>query len=169
MFAQHPLMEVLVKLFQKYVGYWGNAPNRATQSAKLLYFIRIQGQRPWSSTADVEILFLCGCQLYFILSIYHASCIRTVSAKLRLFILSFCRSVKESIKESAFGRRQELPAGTEADPLCQPLKWGADYRDVTAALKMKRQRRLCGERFTFFAVAMMFHPKRRRERGLVAV
>ena len=72
MFAQHSLMEVLVKLFQKYVGYWGSAPNRATQSAKLLYFIRIQGQRPWSSTADVEILFLCGCQLYFIL--FKLSC-----------------------------------------------------------------------------------------------
>ena len=70
MFAQHPLMEVLVKLFQKYVGYWGSAPNRATQSAKLLYFIRIQGQRPWSSTADVEILFYVGVSF----TLFYSSC-----------------------------------------------------------------------------------------------
>ena len=74
--------------------------------------------------------------------------------------------MKESIKESAFGRRQELPAGTGAAPLCQPLKCGADYRDVTAALKMKRLRRLWGERLTFLAVAMLFRRRRRRERGL---
>ena len=82
------------------------------------------------------------------------------------FILSFCRSVKESIKESAFERRQELPAGTVAAPLCQPLKFSADYRDVTATLKMKRLRRLCGERRTFAAVAASFRRKRRREEGL---
>ena len=89
-------------------------------------------------------------------------------AKLRLFILSFCRSVKESIKESASKRRQELPAGTEAAPLCQPLKCGADYRDVTAALKMKHLRRLCGERRTFLGVAASFRRRRRREQGLDA-
>ena len=82
------------------------------------------------------------------------------------FILSFCRSVKESIKESAFERRQELPAGTGAAPLCQPLKCGADYRDVTAALKMKHLRRLRGEKRTFLAVAMLFRQRRRREHGL---
>ena len=77
--------------------------------------------------------------------------------------------MKESIKESAFERRQELPAGTGAAPLCQPLKWGADYRDVTAALKMKQQRRLWGEKFEFLAVAVMFRRSRRREQGLVAL
>ena len=82
------------------------------------------------------------------------------------FILSFCRSVKESIKESAFGRRQDLPAGTGAAPLCQPLKFSADYRDVTAALKMKHSRRFRGERFTFFAVAVAYSLRRRREHGL---
>ena len=87
-------------------------------------------------------------------------------AKLRFFILSFCRSVKESIKESAFGRRQELPAGTEAAPLCQPLKWGTDYRDVTATLKMKRSRRLWGDRLTLLAVAVAYSLRRRREHGL---
>ena len=91
---------------------------------------------------------------------------RGVSPKLRLFILSFCRSVKESIKESAFERRQKLPAGTGAAPLCQPLKCGADYRDVTATLKMKHSRRLWGDRLTFLAVAMMFRRRRRREHGL---
>ena len=74
--------------------------------------------------------------------------------------------MKESIKESAFERRQELPAGTGAAPLCQPLKCGADYRDVTAALKMKHSRRLWGDRLTFLAVAMMFRRRRRREQGL---
>ena len=90
-------------------------------------------------------------------------------AKLRLFILSFCRSVKESIKESASERRQELPAGTGAAPLCQPLKLGVDYRDVTAALKMKHSRRFRGERFTFLAVDVMFRQRLQRERGLSAV
>ena len=89
-----------------------------------------------------------------------------VAPKLRLLILSFCRSVKESIKESASERRQELPAGTGAAPLCQPLKCGADYRDATAALKIKHLRRLWGERLTFLSVAMMFRRKRRREEGL---
>ena len=74
--------------------------------------------------------------------------------KLSFLILSFCRSVKESIKESAFERRQELPAGTGATPLCQPLKCSADYRDVTASLKMKRLRRFRGEKRTFLAVAV---------------
>ena len=74
--------------------------------------------------------------------------------------------MKESIKESAFERRQELPAGTVAAPLCQPLKCGVDYRDVTATLKMKHSRRLCGERRTFAAVAASFRRKRRREHGL---
>ena len=74
--------------------------------------------------------------------------------------------MKESIKESAFERRQELPAGTVAAPLCQPLKFGADYRDVTAALKMKRLRRLWGDRLTFLAVAMLFRQRRRREEGV---
>ena len=73
--------------------------------------------------------------------------------------------MKESIKESAFGRRQELPAGTGAAPLCQPMKCGADYRDVTATLKMKHSRRLCGERFTLLAVDMAFRRRRRREHG----
>ena len=73
--------------------------------------------------------------------------------------------MKESIKESAFERRQELPAGTGAAPLCQPLKCGADYRDVTAALKMKRLRRLWGERRSFLAVAVAFRRIRRREEG----
>ena len=81
---------------------------------------------------------------------------RTVAPKLRLFILSFCRSVKESIKESAFGRRQKLPAGTGAAPLCQHLKWGEDYRDATATLKRKHSRRLWGDRLTFLAVAMAY-------------
>ena len=85
---------------------------------------------------------------------------RGVAPKLHLFILSFCRSVKEIIKESAFERRQDLPAGTGAAPLCQPLKSGADYRDVTATLKMKPSRRLCGDRLTFLAVAMMFCRRR---------
>ena len=91
---------------------------------------------------------------------------RGVSAKLRFFILSFCRSVKESIKESAFERRQKLPAGTGAAPLCQPLKCGADYRDVTAALKMKHSRRFRGERLPFSAVAVIFPLRRRREEGV---
>ena len=82
------------------------------------------------------------------------------------FILSFCRSVKESIKESAFERRQDLPAGTGAAPLCQPLKSGADYRDVTATLKMKRSRRFRGERRSFLAVAVVFPLRRRREEGV---
>ena len=46
---------------------------------------------------------------------------------------------------------------------------GVDYRDVTAALKMKLSRRLWGERRTFSAVAMMFRLRRRRERGVLAV
>ena len=70
------------------------------------------------------------------------------------------------MKESAFGRRQELPAGTGAAPLCQPLKCGADYRDVTASLKMKRSRRLCGDRRTFLAVAVAYSLRRRREEGV---
>ena len=74
--------------------------------------------------------------------------------------------MKESIKESAFERRQELPAGTGAAPLCQPLKSGADYRDATAALKMKHSRRLWGESRTFLAVAATFCQRRRREHGL---
>ena len=73
--------------------------------------------------------------------------------------------MKESIKESAFGRRQEFPAGTGAAPLCQPFKCGVDYRDATTSLKMKRSRRLLGEKRTFLAVAMMFRRKRRREEG----
>ena len=96
--------------------------------------------------------------------------LRRVAMEFRLnsgfFILSFCRSVKESIKESAFERRQELPAGTGAAPLCQPLKCGADYRDATATLKMKHSRRLWGDRRTFSAVAVIFRRSRRRERGL---
>ena len=71
--------------------------------------------------------------------------------------------MKERIKESAFERRQELPAGTGAAPLCQPLKCGADYRDATAALKMKRSRRLLGEKRTFLAVAILFSRRRRRK------
>ena len=82
------------------------------------------------------------------------------------FILSFCQSVKESIKESAFERRQKLPAGTGAAPLCQHLKSGADYRDATTSLKMKHSRRLWGERRTFLAVAVAFRRIRRREEGL---
>ena len=76
--------------------------------------------------------------------------------------------MKESIKESAFERRQELPAGTGAAPLRQPLKCSADYRDVTAALKMKHSRRFRGERRTFLAVAMKFRQRRRREQGFGA-
>ena len=76
--------------------------------------------------------------------------------------------MKESIKESASERRQELPAGTGAAPLCQPLKSGADYRDATATLKMKRSRRLWGDRITFLAVAMAYTLRRRREHGLDA-
>ena len=91
---------------------------------------------------------------------------RGARPKLRFFILSFCRSVKESIKESAFERRQKLPAGTGAAPLCQPLKCGVDYRDVSATLKMKPSRRLWGERRTFSAVAAPFRRIRRREEGL---
>ena len=89
-------------------------------------------------------------------------------AKLGFFILSFCRSVKESIKESAFERRQELPAGTGAAPLRQHLKSGTDYRDETTALKMKRLRRLWGDRRTFLAVAMIFRQRRLREQGASA-
>ena len=74
--------------------------------------------------------------------------------------------MKECIKESAFERRQELPAGAGAAPLCQPLKYGADYRDVTATLKMKHLRRLCGERRTFSAVAAPLCRRRRREHGI---
>ena len=96
-------------------------------------------------------------------------CSRGVRLNSGFFILSFCRSVKESIKESAFERRQELPAGTGAAPLCQPLKCGADYRDETAALKMKHSRRLWGERRTFSAVAAPLCRRRRRERGVLAV
>ena len=101
-----------------------------------------------------------------ILSSFPTARSRGVAPNLVFFILSFCRSVKESIKESAFERRQELPAGTGAAPLCQPLKFSADYRDVTAALKMKHSRRFRGERFTFLAVAVIFRRKRRREHGL---
>ena len=108
-------------------------------------------------------------RLCFDFSICPAVCSRTVSAIVGFFILSFCRSVKESIKESAFGRWQELPAGTEAAPLCQPLKCGTDYRDVTATLKMKHLRRLLGDERTFFAVAVIFPLRRRREQRLVAV
>ena len=74
--------------------------------------------------------------------------------------------MKESIKESAFERRQELPAGTVAAPLCQPLKSGVAYRDVTATLKMKRSRRFRGERRSFLAVAVVFPLRRRREEGV---
>ena len=103
-----------------------------------------------------------------IYSCYLTARSRGVAPKVRLFILSFCRSVKESIKESAFERRQELPAGTGAAPLCQPLKCGTDYRDVTTSLKMKHSRRLWGERLTFLAIAVVFHPRRRREQGASA-
>ena len=49
----------------------------STKVSALLYLIKLScGLKPWSP------------------------------AKLRFFILSFCRSVKESIKESAFGRRR---------------------------------------------------------------
>ena len=109
--------------------------------------------------------FLRKSKLNFIISIYPPARSHGVSPNSGFFILSFCRSVKESIKESAFERRQEFPAGTGAAPLCQPLKCGADYRDVTAALKMKRSRRLWGERLTFSAVAVMFRQRRRREQG----
>ena len=101
----------------------------------------------------------------FIFSSYPKARSRGVRLNSGFFILSFCRSVKESIKESAFERRQELPAGTVAAPLCQPLKCGTGYRDVTAALKMKRLRRLWGERRSFLAVAMVFRRKLRREEG----
>ena len=112
--------------------------------------------------------FLRKSKQNFIYSSLPTARSRGVAPKLRLFILSFCRSVKESIKESAFERRQELPAGTGAAPLCQPLKFSADYRDVTATLKMKRLRRLWGDRRTFLAVAMIFRQRRRREQGASA-
>ena len=113
-----------------------------------------------------KVFFLRWIQLCFIFVYYPMVCSRGVRLNSGFFILSFCRSVKESIKESAFERRQELPAGTGAAPLCQPLKFSADYRDVTATLKMKRLRRLCGERRTFAAVAASFRRKRRREESL---
>ena len=109
--------------------------------------------------------FLRKVKLYHSLSSFTTARSRGVSPKLGFFILSFCRSVKESIKESASERRQEFPAGTGAAPLCQPLKCGADYRDVTAALKMKHLRRFRGERLTFLAVAVIFRQSRRREEG----
>ena len=107
---------------------------------------RFQGQRPWSPTAVGEIPFLLSNSGF---SLFYQASLRFEDATVRLnsvfFILSFCRSVKESIKESAFGRRQEFPAGTVAAPLRQPLKFGTDDRDATATLKMKRSRRLWGE------------------------
>ena len=44
---------------------------------------------------------------YFVFLHSSVVYISRVSPKLRLFILSFCRSVKESIKESASGRRRD--------------------------------------------------------------
>ena len=122
MFAQHPLWEVLVKLFQKFADFKDSVLGRATQSAKFLFCLGVGFSL-----------------LYYAFLNFKAVEFRLNSG---FFILSFCRSVKESIKESAFERRQELPAGTGATPLCQPLKCGADYRDVTATLKMKRSRRI---------------------------
>ena len=40
--------------------------------------------------------------------------------------------------------------GTGAAPLCQPLKCGVDYRDATAALKMKHSRRLWAKDLRFW-------------------
>ena len=117
-------------------------------------------------TTNIFVKTKCSSDSVILYSRFPSVCSRGVALNSGFFILSFCRSVKESIKESASERRQELPAGTGAAPLCQPLKYGADYRDVTAALKMKHLRRFRGERFTFLAVAMTFSQRLRREHGL---
>ena len=102
------------------------------------------GRRPQSAKSH-----LCRGLFFIVLSCYPTARSRGVAPNSGFLILSFCRSVKESIKESAFDRRQELPAGTGAAPLCQPLKCGTDYRDVTATLKMKHSRRLWAKDLRF--------------------
>ena len=83
-----------------------------------------------------------------------------------VFHTFFLPKRERKYQRKRFRAAARTPRGTGAAPLCQPLRCCADYRDVTAALKMKHSRRLWGNRRTFSAVAMMFRRRRQRGRGL---